>query len=99
MKYTVYQISDQCLFLPRCITVLRLAKTPSWCRMDLVLKLCLAKIPSACIFIAFHRARVGRLSQLSTVKTSGLRFNSTVGRSFGQAQAAKLPIKSWAFSP
>jgi len=48
--------------------------------------LCLAKIPSSCIFIASHRARVRRSSQILTVKASGLRFNSTVGRSFDEAQ-------------
>src|ERR1035441_163855 len=48
--------------------------------------LCLAKIPSACVFIAFQLARVGRSRRLLTVKISRRLFNFLAGWSFGEAQ-------------
>src|ERR1039458_9955231 len=57
-----------------------------WTRFARKVGLTLAKIPSACIFIAFHLARVGRSSRLLTVKISRLLFNFSAGWSFGEAQ-------------
>src|ERR1039458_941191 len=48
--------------------------------------LCLAKIPSACVFIGFQLARVGRSRRLLTVKISRHLFNFSAGWSFGEAQ-------------
>src|SRR5665213_3210806 len=48
--------------------------------------LCLTKIPSACVFIAFQLARVGRSRRLLTVKISRRLFNFLAGWSFGEAQ-------------
>jgi hypothetical protein len=48
--------------------------------------LCLAKIPSACVFRAFQLARVGRSRRLLTVKISRRLFNFLAGWSFGEAQ-------------
>src|ERR1019366_5037149 len=50
------------------------------------LKVCLAKIPSACVFIAFQLARVGRSRRPLTVKISRRLFNFSAGWSFGEAQ-------------
>ena len=52
--------------------------------------LCLAKIPSACVFIAFQLARVGRSRRLLTVKISRRLFNFSAGWSFGEAQPRGL---------
>ena len=51
-----------------------------------IFNLCLAKIPSACVFIAFQLARVGRSRRLLTVKISRRLFNFSAGWSFGEAQ-------------
>ena len=53
--------------------------------------LCLAKIPSACVFIAFQLARVGRSRRLLTVKISRRLFNFLAGWSFGEAQVFVQP--------
>src|ERR1019366_2643687 len=49
-------------------------------------QLCLAKIPSACVFIAFQLARVGRSRRLLTVKISRRLSNFSARWSFGEAQ-------------
>src|SRR5665213_2111794 len=51
--------------------------------------LCLTKIPSACVFIAFQLARVGRSRRLLTVKISRRLFNFSAGWSFGEAQVSR----------
>ena len=51
--------------------------------------LCFAKIPSACVFIAFQLARVGRSRRLLTVKISRRLFNFSAGWSFGEAQLSR----------
>jgi hypothetical protein len=55
------------------------------------LRLFLAKIQSACIFIAFQLGQVGRSNQLLTVKRSRLLFNFSAGWSFGEAQQREFP--------
>jgi hypothetical protein len=52
--------------------------------------LCLAKIPSACVFIPFQLARVGRSRRLLTVKISRRLFNFSAGWSVESA---------WGISP
>ena len=44
------------------------------------------KITSAFVFIAFQLAQLGRINELLTVKTSGLLFNFSAGRSFCEQQ-------------
>src|ERR1035441_10046900 len=52
--------------------------------------LCFAKIPSACVFIAFQLARIGQSRRLLTVKISRRLFNFSAGWSFGEAQLRAL---------
>jgi hypothetical protein len=61
--------------------------------------LSLAKIPSACVFIAFQLARFGRSRRLLTVKISRHLFNFSTGWSFGEAQvravSSSSPLQPW----
>jgi hypothetical protein len=49
----------------------------------------LAKIPSACVFIAFQLARVWRSNPLLTVKVSRLPFSFQAGWSLGETQLSR----------
>jgi hypothetical protein len=67
--------------LPHCGMTMTVCGGNASCR-----RLCLAKIPSACVFIAFQLARVGRSRRLLTVKISRRLFNFSARWSFGEAQ-------------